>query len=71
VRTRIDSPWKKTSEAIALLGVSDDWLLSMRHHWKAGQLWRNIQRPNAMRPTYQWHVGHIEEWLKLDAAKRG
>lgn len=65
------SPWKKTGEALQLLNVSQDWLYSMIPYWRKNYHWRNIQRPTAFRPTYQWHVEHIEEWLEKDASRRG
>ena len=71
VKPRSDSPWKQTGEALDLLNVSADWLYSMLPYWNRDHHWRNIQRPTAAKPRYQWHVKHIEEWLSQDASRRG
>jgi len=70
-KKRANSPWKGTGEAVALLNVSSDWLYSMISYWRAGHHYRDIRRPTASIPRYQWHIAHIEEWLEQDASKRG
>lgn len=64
-------PWQSTGAALKLLGVSDVWLYSMLPYWRANYHWRNIQRPTATKPRYQWHIKHIEQWLEQKASERG
>jgi hypothetical protein len=70
-KVRADRPWKGTGEATALLNVSSDWLYAMLPYWKAGRHYRDIRRPTASLPRYQWHIPHVEEWLEQDASRRG
>lgn len=67
------SDWVKTPEACKSLGVSAKHLRRLRDEklLKQGTHWRNIARPMATRPTYQWHLTRIEKVLAESAEERG
>lgn len=55
------SPWKGTTEACHLLGISRHTLATMRSDrtLKQGYHWK-VKNPRAARLTYLWHVARIE-----------
>jgi hypothetical protein len=56
------SAWVSTSKAAEALGLSVDYLLTLRKSpdVKPGVHVRNKSRREAARPTYQWHVKKME-----------
>lgn len=58
--------WVKTGEACRALGIGVKHLWKLRDEGllKQGTHWRNIARPQAARPTYQWHLAKVEQALE-------
>jgi len=59
--------WTSTSKAASELGISRNHLLKLKADGtlKQGKHFRNIQRTNAARATYKWHLPNISKTLDL------
>jgi hypothetical protein len=61
------SEWVSTTDAVAELGISRGHLLNLKEDgtFKTGEHWRNIQRTNAARASYRWHLPSIHKILSI------
>lgn len=66
------SPWVSTAAACDGLSISQWHLRRLRQDGLLveGKHFRNIARPQAARPTYQWHLANIEALLAKPQSKR-
>ncbi|MEG5084568.1 hypothetical protein QUB53_28575 [Microcoleus sp. AT8-B4] len=66
-KTDQPSQWASTTVAVAELGISRNHLLKLKEDctFKPGEHWRNIQRTNAARPSYRWHLPSIHKILSI------
>ncbi|MEG4446018.1 hypothetical protein QUB47_29665 [Microcoleus sp. AT9_B5] len=57
--------WASTTNAIAALGISRNHLFNLKEDgtFKHGEHWRNIQRTNAARASYRWHLPSLHKIL--------
>lgn len=71
-RHHIGSCWVDTRSAAVALGCSVRHLTNLRLDGllKPGDHWRDIRRPNAMRPTYRWHLERCQKKLNVLPEKR-
>ena len=64
--------WLPTKQASEALDLSPIHLRRLRHDGllQIGKHYRNIARPQAVRPTYQWNVDAIEALLAKPQSHR-
>lgn len=63
--------WFSTEETAAMLGLAEQRIRELRNTMgiRLGYHYRNTSAGS--RPTYQWHVARIQEFLSKPAHKRG
>lgn len=70
-RIRFNQQWFHTTQAAAMLGVSEEQLRKLRRNglFKSNYHYRDTSVPGAGRPYWQWHVERCAEALEAPAKK--
>jgi hypothetical protein len=66
----INFNWLPTNYAAASLGISARQLRKLKAGMKLGVHYRIISSRSAARPTYQWNVDKVAEYLQTPLEKR-